>query len=220
MLDYQVVSNLQLHQKKGVVTYTFYLYLCNTKRLRNAPNIKRVPYYTYIVMVKKSFVQSIADKSAKVNALCEYLGTLRTECVREYQKDDCVATFSKMHEMWKQISELSAKLESETQKHVLSDNTTINQNYESARNLVLSVDNNGKHKGAFIAYFDAHTTDKNELPLFYSVSECSGFVTKLYNNYLATLEDVRKTRTKRERLADRKARLLAEIAAIEEEENE
>lgn len=171
-------------------------------------------------MVKKSFVQSIADKSAKVNALCEYLGTLRTECVREYQKDDCVATFSKMHEMWKQISELSAKLESETQKHVLSDNTTINQNYESARNLVLSVDNNGKHKGAFIAYFDAHTTDKNELPLFYSVSECSGFVTKLYNNYLATLEDVRKTRTKRERLADRKARLLAEIAAIEEEENE
>lgn len=171
-------------------------------------------------MVKKSFVQSIADKSAKVNALCEYLGTLRTECVRKYQKDDCVATFSKMHKMWQQISVLSAKLESETQKHVLSDSTTINQNYESVRNLVLSVDNNGKHKGAFIAYFDAHVTDKNELPLFYSVSECSGYVTKLYNSYLATLEGVRKTRTKRERLADRKARLLAEIAAIEEEENE
>lgn len=169
-------------------------------------------------MVKKSFVQSIADKSAKVNALCEYLGTLRTECVREYQKDDCVATFSKMHEMWQQISVLSAKLESETQKHVLSDSTTINQNYESVRNLVLSVDNNGKHKGAFIAYFDAHTTDKNKLPLFYSVSECSGYVTKLYNNYLATLEDVRKTRTKRERLADKKARLLAQLAELEEEE--
>lgn len=170
-------------------------------------------------MVKKSFVQSIADKSAKVNALCEYLGTLRTECVREYQKEECAATFDKMREMWKQISELSAKLERETQKYVLSDNTTINQNYESVRNLVLSVDNNGKHKGAFIAYFDTHITDKNELPLFYSVSECSGYVTKLYNNYLATLEDVRKTRTKRERLTDRKARLLAEIAAIEEEEN-
>lgn len=171
-------------------------------------------------MVKKSFVQSIADKNAKVNALCEYLGTLRTECVREYQKEECAATFDKMHEMWEQINELSVKLESETQKHVLSDSTTINQNYESVRNLVLSVDNNGKHKGAFVAYFDAHVTDKNELPLFYSVSECSGYVTKLYNNYLATLEDVRKTRTKRERLADRKARLLAEIAAIEEEENE
>lgn len=170
-------------------------------------------------MVKKSFVQSIADKSAKVNALCEYLGTLRTECVREYQKEECATTFDKMREMWKQISELSAKLERETQKYVLSDSITINQNYESVRNLVLSVDNNGKHKGAFIAYFDTHITDKNELPLFYSVSECSGYVTKLYNNYLATLEDVRKTRTKRERLADRKARLLAEIAAIEEEEN-
>ncbi len=171
-------------------------------------------------MVKKSFIQSIADKNAKVVALCEYLGTLRTECVREYQKDDCVATFDKMHDMWVQLSVLSTKLENELQSYVLSDSTTINQNFESVRNLVLSVDNNGKHKWAFIAYFDAHVTDKSELPLFYSVSECSGYVTKLYNNYLATLEDVRKTRTKRERLADRKARLLAEIAAIEEEENE
>lgn len=171
-------------------------------------------------MVKKSFVQSIADKSAKVNALCEYLGTLRTECVREYQKEECAATFDKMHEMWKQVSELSAKLERETQKYVLSDSTTINQNYESVRGLVLAVDNNGKHKGAFIAYFDTHVTatDKNELPLFYSISECSGYVTKLYNNYLSTLESVRKERGKRERLADKKARLLAELAALEEEE--
>lgn len=169
-------------------------------------------------MVKKSFVQSIADKNAKVNALCEYLGTLRTECVREYQKEERAATFDKMHDMWVQISVLSVKLENELQNYVLSDSTTINQNYESARNLVLSVDNNGKHKGAFIAYFDAHTTDKNELPLFYSVSECSGYVTKLYNNYLATLESVRKERGKRERLADKKARLLAQLAELEKEE--
>ena len=169
-------------------------------------------------MVKKSFIQSIAEKSAKVNALCEYLGTLRTECVREYQKEDCAATFSKMHDMWVQLSDLSGKLENELQKYVLSDSTTINQNFESVRNLVLAVDNNGKHKGAFIAYFDSHATDKNELPLFYSVSECSGYVTKLYNNYLSTLESVRKERSKRERLADKKARLLAELAALEEEE--
>ena len=171
-------------------------------------------------MVKKSFIQSIADKSAKVNALCEYLGTLRTECVREYQKDKHAATFDKMHEMWVQLSEISAKLENELQKYVLSDSTTINQNYESVRNLVLAVDNNGKHKGAFIAFFDSNVTDKKELPLFYSVSECSGYVTKLYNDYLATLESVRKERAKRERLADKKARLLAELAALDEEENE
>ena len=171
-------------------------------------------------MIKKSFIQSIADKSEKVNALCEYLGTLRTECVREYQKEKHETAFDKMHEMWVQLSELSANLENELQKYILSDGTTINKNFESVRNLVLAVDNNGKHKGAFIAYFDAHATEKNDLPLFYSVSECSGYVTKLYNDYIATLEDVRKTRTKRERLADRKARLLAEIAAIEEEENE
>lgn len=170
-------------------------------------------------MVKKSFIQSIADKNAKVNALCEYLGTLRTECVREYQREDCAATFYKMRDMWVQLNVLSTKLECELQSYILSDSTTINQNYESVRNLVLAVDNNGKHKGAFASFFDSQT-DKDELPLFYSVSECSGYVTKLYNNYLATLEDVRKTRTKRERLADRKARLLAEIAAIEEEENE
>lgn len=169
-------------------------------------------------MVKKSFVQSIADKSAKVNALCEYLGTLRTECVREYQKEKHSATFDEMHEMWVQLSELSGKLERKVQKYLLSDSATINKNFESVRNLILAVDNNGKHKGAFIAYFDSHITDKNDLPLFYSVSECSGYVTKLYNDYLATLENVRKTRTKRERLADRRARLLAELAALEEEE--
>lgn len=169
-------------------------------------------------MVKKSFIQSIADKSAKVNALCEYLGTLRIECMREYQKGDA-DKFKGMHSLWLQISELSAKLESDVQKYVLSDSTTINQNYESARNLVLAVDNNGKHKNAFVAYFDEHIDDKkNKLPLFYSVSECSGYVTKLYNDYLATLESVREERAKRERLADRKARLLAEIAALEEEE--
>ena len=169
-------------------------------------------------MVKKSFIQSIADKSAKVNALCEYLGTLRTECVREYQKEKHAATFDKMHEMWVQLSEISANLENELQKYVLSDNSTINKNYESVRNLILAVDNNGKHKGAFIAYFDAHVTDKKELPLFYSVSECSGYVTKLYNDYMSTLESVRKERAKRESLADRRARLLAELAALEEEE--
>ena len=171
-------------------------------------------------MVKKSFIQSIADKSAKVNALCEYLGTLRTECTREFQKEKCSSNFKKMHDLWVQVSELSGKLEKELQNYVLSDSTTINKNYESVRNLILAVDNNGKHKGAFISYFDSQVTDKKELPLFYSVSECSGYVTKLYNNYLATLEDVRKARTKRESLADRKARLLAELAAIEEEENE
>lgn len=169
-------------------------------------------------MIKKSAIQSIADKSAKVVALCEYLGTLRTECIREYQKEDCTATFDKMRSLWLQISELSANLENDVQKYVLSDSTTINQNFESVRNLVLAVDNNGKHKGAFVAYFDTQVTDNNKLPLFYSVSECSGYVTKLYNNYLATLESVRKERGKRERLADKKARLLAELAALEEEE--
>lgn len=169
-------------------------------------------------MVKKSFIQSIADKNAKVNALCEYLGTLRTECVREYQKEECAIIFDKMHSLWLQISELLAKLENEVQSYVLSDNTTTNQNYESVRNLVLAVDNNGKHKNAFVAYFDTQVTDNKALPLFYSVSECSRYVTKLYNNYLATLESVRKERCKREKLADRKARLLAEIAAIEEDE--
>lgn len=170
-------------------------------------------------MIKKAFVQSIAEKSAKVNALCEYLGTLRTECVREYQKQECEKDAIKMHSLWLQINELSEELESDVQKYVLSDSTTINQNFESVRNLVLAVDNNGKHKNAFVAYFDNQVNDKNKLPLFYSVSECSGFVTKLYNNYLATLESVRKERGKRERLADKKARLLAELAALEEEEN-
>lgn len=169
-------------------------------------------------MIKKSFIQSIADKSAKVNALCEYLGTLRTECIREYQKEDCTAKFEEMHSLWLQVSELSNRLENEVQKYVLSDTATINRNYESVRNLVLSVDNSGKHKNAFIAYFDKQVKVKKGLPLFYSVSECSGYVTKLYNNYLVTLESVREERGKRERLADKKARLLAELAALEEEE--
>lgn len=171
-------------------------------------------------MIKKSFIQSIADKNAKVNALCEYLGTLRTECIRNYQTEECTKEYSEMHEIYMQVSGLSKKLDTLIKENVLSDETTKNQNYESIRNLIIAVDNKGGHKWAFIAYFDAHITDKNDLPLFYSVSECSSYVTKLYNNYLDTLESVRKERGKRERLADKKARLLAELAALEESEKE
>jgi hypothetical protein len=169
-------------------------------------------------MIKKSFIQSIADKNAKVNALCEYLGTLRTECIRNYQTEECANSYSEMHEIYMQVSELSAKLDTLIKENVLSDETTKNQNYESIRNLVISVDNNGKHKGAFVSYFE--TQPKKLLPFVYSVSECSGYVTKLYNEYLSTLESVRKERGRRERLADKKARLLAELAALEESEKE
>lgn len=169
--------------------------------------------------VKKSFIQSIAGKSAKVIALCEYLGTLRTECMREYQKEERAATFDKMHSLWLQISELEEKLEVEIGNYVLSDNATINRNYESVRNLVRAVDKKNNHKNAFVAYLDNHIDDKkNKLPLFFSVSECSGYVTKLYNEYLSTLESVREERAKRERLADKKARLLAELAELDDEE--
>lgn len=169
-------------------------------------------------MIKKSFIQSIADKNAKVNALCEYLGTLRTECIRNYQTEECTKEYSEMHEIYMQVSELSTKLDTLIKENVLSDETTKNQNYESIRNLVVSVDNNGKHKGAFVSFFE--TRPIAYLPFVYSVSECSGYVTKLYNNYLDTLESVRKERGKRERLADKKARLLAELAALEESEKE
>lgn len=169
-------------------------------------------------MIKKSFIQSIADRNAKVNALCEYLGTLRTECLRNYKTEECANSYSEMHEIYMQVSELSAKLDTLIKENVLSDETTKNQNYESIRNLVLSVDNNRKHKGAFVSYFE--TQPKKLLPFVYSVSECSGYVTKLYNEYLSTLESVRKERGKRERLADKKARLLAELAALEESEKE
>lgn len=172
-------------------------------------------------MIKKSFIQSIADKNAKVNALCEYLGTLRTECMRNYQTEECTKEYSEMHEIYMQVSELNKKLDTLIKENVLSDETTKNRNYESIRNLILAVDNKGNHKGAFIAFFDSHVnTYNNDLPLFYSVSECSGYVTKLYNNYLDTLESVRNERGKRERLADKKARLLAELAALEESEKE
>lgn len=169
-------------------------------------------------MIKKSFIQSIADKNAKVNALCEYLGTLRTECIRNYQNEEYTQQYAEMHEIYMQISELNEKLNTLIKENVLSDETTKNQNYESVRNLVVSVDNNGKHKGAFVSFFE---TKRIELiPFVYSVSECSGYVTKLYNEYLSTLESVRKERGKRERLADKKARLLAELAALEESEKE
>ena len=172
-------------------------------------------------MIKKTFIQSIADKNAKVVALCEYLGTLRTECMREYQKANADATnesIRTMRALWLDISELSAKLEDEIGGYVLSDNKTINRNYESVRNLVLSVDKKNNHKNAFVAYFDK--VDAKTLPFMFSISECSSYVTKLYNEYLSTLESVREERGKRERLADRKARLLAELAALEEEEGD
>lgn len=169
-------------------------------------------------MVRKSFIQSIADENAKVNALCEYLGTLRTECIRNYQNEECAQQYSEMHEIYMQVSELNEKLNTLIKENVLSDETTRNQNYESVRNLVISVDNKGKHKGAFVSFFETKRIEW--IPFVYSVSECCGYVTKLYNEYLSTLESVRKERGKRERLADRKARLLAQLAELEKEENE
>ena len=169
-------------------------------------------------MVKKSFIQSIADKNARVNALCEYLGTLRTECIREYQREDYDSKHAEMHGIYLQVSELNEKLNTLIKENVLSDETTKNQNYESVRSLVVSVDNKGNHKGAFVSFFETKRIEW--IPFVYSVSECSGYVTKLYNSYLETLESVRKERCKRERLADKKARLLAELAALEESEKE
>ena len=169
-------------------------------------------------MIKKAFIQSIADKNARVNALCEYLGTLRTECIREYQREDFDTKHAEMHEIYLQVSELNEKLNTLIKENVLSDETTKNQNYESVRSLVVSVDNKGNHKGAFISFFEKKRVEW--IPFVYSVSECSGYVTKLYNSYLETLENVRKERCKRERLADKKARLLAELAALEESEKE
>ena len=169
-------------------------------------------------MIKKSFIQSIAEKNARVNALCEYLGTLRTECIRNYQTEECSNEYSEMHEIYMQVSELSKKLDTLIKENVLSDETTKKQNYESIRNLVTSVDKKGNHKGAFVSFFDNKPISC--LPFVYSVSECCGYVTKLYNEYLSTLESVRKERCKRERLADKKARLLAELAALEESEKE
>lgn len=169
-------------------------------------------------MIKKSFIQSIADENAKVNALCEYLGTLRTECMRNYQTEEYTQQYAEMHETYVQISELNEKLNTLIKENVLSDETTKSQNYESVRNLVVSVDNKGKHKGAFVLFFETKRIEW--IPFVYSVSECCGYVTKLYNEYLSTLESVRKERAKRERLADRKARLLAQLAELEKEENE
>lgn len=172
-------------------------------------------------MVKKSFIQSIADKNAKVNTLCEYLGTLRTECIRTYQSVGAVNThnFGAMHEIYTQISELSDKLNRLLSDYVLSDSTTRNKNYECARSLVLDVDKKGNHKGAFVEFINGALEANSKYYLFYSNSELSGYVTRMYNEYLNTLDSVRKERGKREKLADRKARLLAELAALEEEEN-
>ena len=172
-------------------------------------------------MVKKSFIQSIADKNAKVNTLCEYLGTLRTECTRTYQSVDAANThnFGEMHEIYTQISELSDKLNRLLSDYVLSDSTTRNQNYECARSLVLDVDKKGNHKGAFVEFMNGALEANSKYYLFYSSSELSGYVTRMYNESLSTLDSVRKERGKREKLADRKARLLAELAALEGEES-
>ena len=140
-------------------------------------------------MIKKSFIQSIAEKNARVNALCEYLGTLRTECIRNYQTEECSKEYSEMHEIYIKVSVLSKKLDTLIKENVLSDETTKNQNYESIRNLVVSVDKKGNHKGAFVSFFD--NLPISCLPFVYSVSECCGYVTKLYNEYLSTLESAK-----------------------------
>lgn len=176
-------------------------------------------------MVKKEVIKAIADNNTKVSTLCEYLGTLRTEYTRTYQSAEAQGThnFGEMYDLYVQIAELNNKLSSLVSNYVLNDETTANKNFECAHTLVVDIDKKNNHKGAFVAYFDLRISSPKGLQMeglfFYSTSELSGYITKVYNDYLLTLDDVRKARTKREKLADRKARLLAQLEALEAEEN-
>ena len=168
--------------------------------------------------MKKQTILETLEKSPKVSTLCEYLGTERTEVIREYQKSLVSGDYCELHGLYLDVVESQGKLDSALNAYLLKLGNNKALNFDALRQAVKAFA--GAHKvSGFLAYFDENFTAEDITETFYSVSVLATKVGGLYTRYMDRKNKAANIRKGRERLADRKARLLAELAKIEEEEN-
>ena len=168
--------------------------------------------------MKKQTILETLEKSPKVSTLCEYLGTERIEVIREYQKDSVSREYGGMHDLYKAVVEAQNALDAQLNAYLLKLGNNKALNFDALRQAVKTFAEEHKVSG-FLAYFDGKYTADGITETFYSVSVLATKVGGIYADYLKTKETAATIRKGRERLADRKARLLAELAKIEEQEN-
>ena len=168
--------------------------------------------------MKKETITATLESAKGIVARCEYLGTERTGIIREYQKDSVSGDYKNMHGLYLAVVEAQNQLESALNAYLLKLGNNRTLNFDALRQAVKVFSKEYKASG-FLAYFDERYTANSISDVYFSVSVLATKVGGIYTDYLKTKEDAINVRKGRERLADRKARLLAELAKIEEEEN-
>lgn len=168
--------------------------------------------------MKKQTILETLENNPKVSTLCQILCTDRTQVIREYQKDSVSSDYREMHALYLVEAEAHGKLENALNAYLLKLGNNKALNFDALRQAVKAFAEEHKVSG-FLAYFDGKYTAEDITETFYSVSVLATKLGGIYVDYLKTKETAANIRKGRERLADRKARLLAELAKIEEEEN-
>ena len=168
--------------------------------------------------MKKQTILETLENNPKVSTLCQIIGADRTQVIREYQKDSVSSDYREMHDLHLVVAEAQGKLENALNAYLLKLGNNRALNFDALRQAVKAFAEEHKASG-LLAYFDGKYTAESISEIFYSVSVVATKVGGIYADYLKTKEKAANIRKGRERLADRKARLLAELAKIEEEEN-
>jgi hypothetical protein len=168
--------------------------------------------------MKKETIVTTLESAKGVVARCEYLGTERTEIIREYQKDLVSGDYKNMRDLYLAVVEAQTALESALNAYLLKLGNNRVLNFDALRQAVKAFAEEHKANG-FLAYFDERYTAESISDVYFSISVLATKIGGLYTDYMKTKEDAANVRKGRERLADRKARLLAELAKIEEEES-
>lgn len=168
--------------------------------------------------MKKEVITATLESAKGVVARVEYLGTERTEIIREYQKDSVSSEYANMHGLYLAVVDAQTALESALNAYLLKLGNNKALNFDALRQSIKAFADKHNCSG-LVTYFDGRYSADSITDVYFSISVLASKVSGIYTDYMKTKEESANIRKGRERLADRKARLLAELAKIETEEN-
>ncbi len=167
--------------------------------------------------MKKQDVLNVLCGNKRVAARCELQGIERTEIIREYQKEDASGYYTSMHNLYLSVVEAQKELDAALNSYFLAIGNNRALNFEALRNGVKAFADSYNCK-AFLSWFDSTYTANDFNELLYSVSVLASKVCELYKRWSVLNTAATNEKNKRISAAERKARLLAELSALEEEE--
>lgn len=167
--------------------------------------------------MKKEVISAAISGSARIETICALMNIERTEVLRETQKETPMSDYRELHSQWVELKRVESSYMEGVKKYVLSTGNNSALNAEVLRLAVKQFAEKHNCKN-FVEWFDDHITSKDKLPVFYSESVLATFVMNLFADYQRFSGEIAAARKKRESNADRRARLLAELAALDKEE--